>query len=128
MSLNNPKTDLFLIHPDRDAGVVKDVGVLLSVDTGNARDSRTPLQVPSALILANPGPRAQKAHQLPEPTTATFSLPIFEATVKVRMESGDVDLTGAVLGKEADASERKALAGENLTKADVVDSRSKGIG
>lgn len=43
------------------------------------------------------------------------------------MESGDVNLREAVLGKEADASERKALAEENRTKADVVDSRSQGI-
>lgn len=74
-----------------------------------------------------PSPPTQKPHQLPEPTTATFSLPIFEVTVKVRMESGDVNLREAVLGKEADASERKALAEENRTKADVVDSRSQGI-
>lgn len=44
------------------------------------------------------------------------------------MESGDVNPKRAMLGKEADAVERRALAEENRAKADVVDSCLQGIG
>lgn len=44
------------------------------------------------------------------------------------MKSGDVNPKRAMLGKEADVVERKALAGGNRAKADVVDSCLQGIG
>lgn len=79
------KPDLFLIHPNSDARIVKDVRMLFSVHTGKPSDSRTPLHLshqPSASTF-NPSTQLppEKTHQLPEPTIATFSLPIFEVTV-----------------------------------------------
>lgn len=40
------KPDLLLIHPNRDARIVKDVRMLFSVHTSKPSDSRTPLHCP----------------------------------------------------------------------------------
>lgn len=47
------KPDLFLIHPNSDARIVKDVGMFFNVHTGKSSDSRAPLHLshqPSALL------------------------------------------------------------------------------
>lgn len=50
------KPDLFLIHPNSDARIVKDVGMFFSVHTSKSSNSRTPLHLshqPSALLLTS---------------------------------------------------------------------------
>lgn len=74
MFANDSETDLFLIHPDGDAGVVKDVGVLFSVHAGKSRDSGTPLQDPSALF-----PASQPSHAKASPVTRADNSNLFLA-------------------------------------------------